>query len=761
MPPEAPYLDAVEASVKQHLNALAKDNYRRSLDRTSATYDPEAKARASLDRSSRTSTAGKRRRKPRVAKDTAAAVLERLVADAGGVFAFWGCDAWRSTLALEEAVAEALCPTPAPAPPPSPEKLWSLHAAEVGGYAAAAPFAPFSELKKVGPWRPQTPPKPPDPLARVPPDASCSLAVFISAAQRAWLIECARVRDARRAARVSDRAATEAAAKRARRPDAARVPKQDVEDLLEAWARAGWRAPASARTALPAALERLGNAELAEYSLRDLEELLEVVLVDSAGHLDVEHDEEWREDWAWEPWPSQPRPKVKWAKRFLGTDNHDEAKWRRIRSDYASTVMSRMHHTMRRRRENQRSWIFEAPAAYDVVVTVHAAADLPSLDGARGISDPYCILKVGSQTQRTNYVKDDLCPNFGSQTFYFNNTRSTDIVVELMDKDWTQDDEALGVVSVPLLGLGSPPTQHKFELSCVRNLNPGSVTISWHRTPVVKKTEEDDERDVIDLAHYGHRVDTHHDKRRGAVAMAVAAAAKGRRPTLISVRECGLDDRGVLDVVDVLKEVDRSRLKALDLSQNPVQGRLAMGALSAMLRSDYALPELRVLDVSGCRLGARVVEMLAALGGRGDVEDGVDPKAYPLERLALARNKLGDAEGRVLAVAIARNPQLRRVDAAWNGFTPATGALLLEALEAPVSKLEALVVDEACVPRGAPRPNSAAALKAARARKAARRRPHLDRDIYAEPFPTPKRPLLVGDAFRVQARDGLAVVVRA
>ena len=136
----------------------------------------------------------------------------------------------------------------------SPEKLWSLHAAELGGYAAAAPFAPFSELKKVGPWRPQTPPKPPDPLARVPPGASCSLAVFISAAQRAWLIECARVRDARARARVSDRAATEAAAGGAA---AGRGPRseQDVEDMLEAWARAGWRAPASARTALPAALE--------------------------------------------------------------------------------------------------------------------------------------------------------------------------------------------------------------------------------------------------------------------------------------------------------------------------------------------------------------------------------------------------------------------------------------------------------------------------------------------------------------------------
>ena len=79
--------------------------------------------------------------------------------------------------------------------------------------------------------------------------------------------------------------------------------------MLEAWARAGWRAPASARTALPAALERLGNAELAEYSLRDLEELLEVVLVDSAGHLDVEHDKEWREDWAG-PWRWNSPPKA-------------------------------------------------------------------------------------------------------------------------------------------------------------------------------------------------------------------------------------------------------------------------------------------------------------------------------------------------------------------------------------------------------------------------------------------------------------------
>ena len=754
-PPEAmdaaPYLAIIEAQTKTHITAIARERHRHSLD-----TDPEARARASLDRASRDSV--KRRKKPRIAKDVALDVRARLLEDGSGVFAFWGVDtAWPATWDLDACLAEALAPTPPAPTSPSPEKLWSAGAADLGGYAPAAPFAPFADLKTVGPWRPPSPPRPPpNPLQRVANEASCSQAAFIKTVQRAWLTECWRVRDARWARRASECAVREAVAKKARRPDAATVPALDVEDMLEAWARSGWRAPASARTALPAALEKL-DSRLAATPVRDLEELLEVVLEGNAGHLDVERDQEWREDWAWEPWPARPKPKTAWATRFLGTERHDENKWHATRRDYASVLMARMHRTMRRREGNARSWIFEAPAAYDVVVTIHAASDLPSLDGARGVSDPYCVVQLDAKVQRTDYVKDDLNPNFGGRTFFFNNTRSTFVEVRLMDKDWNQDDEALGTVRVPLLGLGAPPRVLKVELSTVRDAVPGSVTLSWHRTPVAKACDDDDEADVIDLAHYGHTVDTSHEARRGAVALAVGAAAKGRRPTLVSVRECGLEDRGLTDVVDVLKDLDRSRLGSLDLSQN-WGGSLCMTRLADLLRAD-ALPALRVLDVSSCKLGRSIMPLLAALGGCGSIEDGVDKAAYPLQRLAVARNTLGDAEGAMLAGCVARNPHLRRVDAAWNGFTQTTGALLVAALNASSSKLEALVVDEACVPRGAPSGSAAAAVRATK--PARRRRAHLDRDIYAPPFPAPRRPLLVGDAFRVQARDGLAVVVRA
>ena len=246
-----------------------------------------------------------------------------------------------------------------------------------------------------------------------------------------------------------------------------------------------------------------------------------------------------------------------------------------------------------------------------------------------------------------------------------------------MDKDWTQDDEALGTVSVPLLGLGSPPTQHKFELSCVRNLNPGSVTISWHRTPVVKKTEEDDESDVIDLAHYGHRVDTPRQAagRRGHGGC--GPAAKGRRPT-----DAHLGAR-----VRPERQGPRFRRgrraqggrpvapESLRFVPEPDPGPPRDGRAVGHAAVGYALPELRVLDVSGCKLGARVVEVLAALGGRGDAEDGVDRRptrssGSPWRATSWATPRGGCWPSR----SPAESSRLRRVDAAWNGFTPAAGA---------------------------------------------------------------------------------------
>ena len=56
---------------------------------------------------------------------------------------------------------------------------------------------------------------------------------------------------------------------------------------------------------------------------------------------------------------------------------------------------------------------------YDVTVTLYGANDLPKTDGSRGISDPYVILRVDEEEQQTDYVKNDLDPNFGEQRFTF------------------------------------------------------------------------------------------------------------------------------------------------------------------------------------------------------------------------------------------------------------------------------------------------------------------------------------------------------
>jgi hypothetical protein len=44
---------------------------------------------------------------------------------------------------------------------------------------------------------------------------------------------------------------------------------------------------------------------------------------------------------------------------------------------------------------------------------LYGANDLPKTDGSRGISDPYVILQVGDAEQQSEYVKNDLDPNFG------------------------------------------------------------------------------------------------------------------------------------------------------------------------------------------------------------------------------------------------------------------------------------------------------------------------------------------------------------
>ena len=105
--------------------------------------------------------------------------------------------------------------------------------------------------------------------------------------------------------------------------------------------------------------------------------------------------------------------------------------------------------------------------AYDVTVTLYGANDLPKTDGSRGISDPYVILRVDDDEQQTDYVKNDLDPNFGEQRFPPQERRPCSTGD---GQGPTNSDDPRA--TVPLIGLGGS-TPLTLDLSAVRALPPG------------------------------------------------------------------------------------------------------------------------------------------------------------------------------------------------------------------------------------------------------------------------------------------------
>jgi hypothetical protein len=47
-----------------------------------------------------------------------------------------------------------------------------------------------------------------------------------------------------------------------------------------------------------------------------------------------------------------------------------------------------------------------------------------------------------------------------------------------MDKDWSNSDDPLGDATLPFVGLGAPSTPLTLDLSTVRALPPGSITLA-------------------------------------------------------------------------------------------------------------------------------------------------------------------------------------------------------------------------------------------------------------------------------------------
>ncbi|KAH8069714.1 peptidase [Aureococcus anophagefferens] len=123
----------------------------------------------------------------------------------------------------------------------------------------------------------------------------------------------------------------------------------------------------------------------------------------------------------------------------------------------------------------------EATQTYDVVVTLFGASSLPGTDGSRGTSDPYVVLKVGDATQTSDYIKNDENPNFSEAEYVFEDSAASTLEVSVFDKDWKTSDDVLGAVAVPLVGRGARHTPLTLDLSTVRSLEPGNVTLSWHQ----------------------------------------------------------------------------------------------------------------------------------------------------------------------------------------------------------------------------------------------------------------------------------------
>lgn len=90
-----------------------------------------------------------------------------------------------------------------------------------------------------------------------------------------------------------------------------------------------------------------------------------------------------------------------------------------------------------------------APIAKRLAITVESGTALPDLDAGPGESDPYVILEIEGQRQRSSVVEGNLEPIWGD-TFVFDIGPSGVLVVTLMDEDSLSSDEAFGTMSQPL-----------------------------------------------------------------------------------------------------------------------------------------------------------------------------------------------------------------------------------------------------------------------------------------------------------------------
>jgi len=119
-------------------------------------------------------------------------------------------------------------------------------------------------------------------------------------------------------------------------------------------------------------------------------------------------------------------------------------------------------------------------------VTIVSCEGLPDLDGALNLTDPYVVVRVGKEKQKTKAVGGALNPEFDEETstFLFENgpevALQSRIRFHVMDKDTFTPDDLIGKASIKLSEVdqtGEPITMELVSLSDGETyLSDGQVT---------------------------------------------------------------------------------------------------------------------------------------------------------------------------------------------------------------------------------------------------------------------------------------------
>lgn len=89
-----------------------------------------------------------------------------------------------------------------------------------------------------------------------------------------------------------------------------------------------------------------------------------------------------------------------------------------------------------------------AELPYDLVVNIKSARHLPKMDMI-GSADPYCIVSLGGNEQRTNKITNTLDPDWNDSVQLQVTSVAQSLLVTIMDWDRLSKDRVIGLVRIP------------------------------------------------------------------------------------------------------------------------------------------------------------------------------------------------------------------------------------------------------------------------------------------------------------------------